>query len=294
MGVKGLYSYLRAYRHPIDVNTLTQPCRIGVDGLSMLYKFRGDVEAILRALEPFKARGYSFVFVFDGKAPEFKAKEVEARKEKRTAALEHATALQEFLNSQDSQDVLDERSRAALERKIQGLQIGTAWHVSREARRAAKHTLWLAGIPSIKAIAEADDLLLALWREGKISQIVSTDMDFLVAGVQTLWIPSAHQWEEVFLMDVLRGEGVTLKGFQDAAILCGMDSGSTLARLEPQRSFALLHHYGSLEVIEYRLPQIWNFETYRSYVTNLRARFRDEKKPLELTAEKHREILESL
>ncbi len=291
MGVKGLYSYLRAYRHPIHVDTLAQPSRIGVDGLSMLYKFRGDVDAILKALEPFKVRGYSFVFVFDGKAPEAKAKEVEARKEKRTAALEHATALQQFLDSQDSQEVLDERARAALERKIQGLQTGGAWHVSKEMRRAIKHTLWLAGIPCIKATAEADDLLLALWREEKIRHIVSTDMDFLVAGVQTLWIPSPHQWEEVFLADVLSGEGVTMKGFQDAAILCGMDSGSSLTRLEPQRAFALLHHYGSLEVIEYRLPQLWDFEGCREYVGNLRARFSDERSAFALTADKHKEIL---
>ncbi len=290
MGVKGLYSYLRSYRHPIDLGA--EPKAIGVDGLSILYKFRGDSAAIVKALEPFTTQGYKFLFVFDGKPPETKMEEVEARKEKRAAALLHATALKQFLDSEDSRDVLDARSRAQLERKIQGIHTGEAWHVSRDNRRACKHSLWTAGIPCIKAKGEADDLLFALWRESKIQAIVSTDMDFLVAGVSQVWIPSPHgPWEEILLEDVLRGEDVTFKGFQDAAILCGMDTGSAQVRLQPQRAFSFMRHYGSLEILEARQPQLWDFEGCREYVASLRCRFTQATPSTELVAEKHAELL---
>lgn len=289
MGVKGLYSYLRAYRHTIEIPA--EPAQIGIDGMSMLYKFRGNAEAILKALEPFTSRGYKCLFVFDGKPPETKMEEVEARKGKRTAAMEHVTALKEFLESPDSQEVLDERGRAYLERKIKGIQVGEAWHVSREVRRACKHKLWDAGISSIKATGEADDLLLSLWREKKIQYIVSTDMDFLVAGIPQIWIPSPHGWEEITLVDVLIGEDVNFKGFQDAAILCGMDSGASIARIQPPRAFAFMRHYGCLEALESRQPNLWDFEVSRVYVTSLRNRFADTTSAYDLTAEKHKAYL---
>jgi flap endonuclease-1 len=291
MGVKGLYSYLRAYRHPIEKEALTTPACIGVDGLSMLYKFRGNVDEILKALEPFRSKGYKCIFVFDGKPPDTKIDEVEARKGKRTAALEEATILQQFLESPESQEALDDRSRSYLERKIKGIHSGDAWHVSREIRRNCKRVLWEAGIPSIKAVGEADDLLLALWNEKKIHYVVSSDMDFLVAGIPNIWIPSPRYWEEITLEDVLVGEDVNFKGFQDAAILCGMDSGDSSARIQPQRAFAYMRHYGSLDILEKRQPNLWNFEGCRAYVVSLRERFSQNYSSFELTTEKHRGYL---
>jgi 5'-3' exonuclease len=296
MGVKGLYSYLRAYRHPIDIKSLELKGKegkeyVGVDGLSMLYKFRGNAAAILAALKPFQEKGYTFIFVFDGKPPDTKIEEVETRKGKRNAAIEQANVLQQYLESQESHDALDDRSRAFLERKVQGIHIGDAWYVSRDIRRSCKGALWAAGIQSIKATGEADDLLLALWHEGKIHHIVSTDMDFLVAGIPQIWIPSPYSFDEITLADVLIGEDVDFKGFQDASILCGMDAGAAAERIQPPRAFSYMRHYGSLDILENRQPQLWNFETSRAYVAGLRARFANRSASIDLITEKHKNYL---
>jgi len=287
MGVKGLYSYLRPHRKPLDSNI--PKGLIGVDALSVLYKFRGNTEAILAFLEPFKAASATFLFVFDGKAPETKKDEVDDRRTKRNDAREEATVLKAYL--EDSEAVIEERDRKIIERKISVLENG-AWSMTREARHAFQDVLRSNGIQFVKAKGEADDVLMSLWYDHKLVGIISADMDFLVAGVERLWIPGTEA-EEVRLSTVLEKEEIPMSSFIDAAILCGVSTGYTFVNMYPQKAFTFMRHYGSLEVLARRQPSLFA-DVSADMIRNVRSRFLLYVKADELVREDYRSLIEAL
>lgn len=290
MGVKGLYSYLRPHRKPLDSTTIPKGL-IGVDALSVLYKFRGNTDAILAFLEPFRQAGAALLFVFDGKAPETKRDQVDTRRTKRNDAREEAGVLKAYLD--DSETVLEERDRKIIQRKISVLENG-AWSMTREARHAFQDALRLSEIQFVKAKGEADDVLMSLWHDHKLVGIISADMDFLVAGVERIWIPCAMKGaEEVRLSAVLEKEEVSMSSFIDAAILCGVSTGYTFVNMYPQKAFTFMRHYGSLEVLAKRQPTLFT-DVSADMIRNVRSRFLLFVKAEELVREDYKPIIEKI
>ena len=286
MGVKGLYSYLRPHRKPLDPTTIPKGL-IGVDALSVLYKFRGKTDAILAFLEAFK--GATFLFVFDGKAPETKKEEVDSRRAKRNDAKEEATVLKAYLDDPETSAALEERDRKVIERKIHTLENG-AWSMTRDARHAFQDVLRHNNIQFVKAKGEADDVLMSLWSDNKLVGIISADMDFLVAGVERLWIPGLAGAEEIRLSAILAKEELTMSAFMDAAILCGVSTGYTFVNMYPQKAFTFMRHYGSLEVLARRQPTLFT-DVSAEMIRNVRSRFLLYVKAAELVRDDYRGIL---
>ena len=293
MGVKGLYTYLRPYRHVLDMATVLPNSVIGVDALSLLYKFRGNTEMILKFLEPFQRLDCKILFVFDGKAPDTKKEEIDLRKVKREGAREEAASLRSYLELPETAETLDEKGRKLIERKIHALENGQGWYMTREARHAFQDVLRRNGICFVKAKGEADDVLMSLWSEGRLCAIVSSDMDFLVAGVERLWIPSFDRCEEVLLSTVLEEEGLSMASFRDAAILCGLSIGYTFTNMYPQKAFTFMRHYGSLEVLARRQPDLFA-DVSAEMIRNVRSRFLLYVKATELVREDYRPVIEGL
>lgn len=249
MGVKGLYSYLKHYRNDIDP-LVEAPQRIGIDAMSLLYRFRGATGELLNALRALQGAGHILFFVFDGKPPTEKEREVAARKEAKADAAAQATAIQTFLES-DAAGALDVRSRELLEFSVQRCQ-NQSWHMTRELRRAFQAELWKEGIPYVKSMSEADDVLLDLATAGKIDVILTTDMDYLLGGVKRLWIPTRKgtlAFENVSLADILDGEGLTWEAFRDAGLLCGTEERAGARGVPCHVAFGWMRHYGSLEAL---------------------------------------------
>lgn len=256
MGVKGLYSYLRDYRKPVDKSNIKA---IGVDALSILYKFRGNMESVLQFLKPFQKDRISIVFVFDGKAPEEKHEEIEHRREKRNEANQQANSIREFLK----QGTVDEPTKKILERKIKELENGAGWHVTRDVRANCQELLTKEGIESRKAQGEADDLLIGMWKKDEIQAIVSCDMDFLVAGIKKLIIPSYH-CEMIQLEEVLEKEDLNFKQFQEAAILC-------MKNVNANKAFTWLRYYGTIENIQKKHPEL--IDISKEYIESVIGRY---------------------
>jgi 5'-3' exonuclease len=244
MGVKGLYSYLRPYRKSPH---LEETFCIGIDVLSLLYKFRGNLEKIESLLNQYMEKGFTFVAVFDGKSPEAKQEEVNERRKKREDAQKQMGELKKYLTSQDSSH-LDEKARGLLEKKVHELEMGEAWYVTRTLLQNFKELLRRKDIQIYKAKEEADDILMSLFTNGKIRCVLSTDMDFLVMGVERLWIP-AETMEEIQLQEVLSSEDVTIKQLQEIAILC-RDNTPT------GKAFSWMRYYGSIEPLQTRNPSL--------------------------------------
>ena len=245
MGVKGLYTYLKAYRKEVRDPMKGPPLRMGFDAMSMLYKYKSSYEDMYPLLKELKAAGHRIVFIFDGKPPAEKEAEVKDRRDARESATTQATTLKEYLT--DTSILPNERK--VIENSLARLEF-QGWHMTRDIRHAFQKVLWDMEIPYVKAMGEADDVLSDLMLAGKLDVVVSTDMDFLLSGVQRLWIPLRTRYdgfEEILLQNVLDGEGMTFDAFRDAAILCGVELLRGKVSVSSHVAFRWIQYYKSIE-----------------------------------------------
>ncbi len=249
MGVKGLYSYLKAYRHSVD--PLSGPkLRIGFDAMSILYKYKSNYPTVYPFLKQLKEYGHTLGFIFDGKPPAEKEEEVKERREARQGAATQAANLKQQLQESKAKD-LTPQERQILEYSVARLEF-QGWHMTREIRHQFQEELWSMEIPYVKGIQEADMVLVDLMAAGKLDVIVSSDMDFLLSGVQRLWVPhrnQSHGFEEVALKEVLEGERMTEAAFRDACILCGVEPLRGRVSVNTNIAFSWLRYYKSIEGI---------------------------------------------
>lgn len=248
MGVNGLYSYTRCYRHPLYTTTLpaAPKLRIGFDAMSMLYKYKADWASFFPVLEDLLGQGHRLLFVFDGKPPAEKGEVVKERREARTAATTQATAIKEYLAGAEGA-AISAKERKVLEFSVARLE-HQGWHMTREIRHEVQDRLRALGIPFVKGTGEADAVLTDLAGANKLDVIVSSDMDFLLSGVSRLWIPtSTLSFEEIVLTEFLEGAGLTQEMLLDAGILCGVEPLRGQASMPVGRAVSLLSFYKSLE-----------------------------------------------
>jgi len=249
MGVKGLYTYLKHYRNEIDPREYF-PQRIGIDAMSLLYRFKGATEELMDLIKGLRAAGHTLFFVFDGKPPEEKGREIQARKDMKQGAQTQAQSIEAFLKTEEAQK-MDASARDILELKLQQCQV-QSWHMTRELRHEFQKKLWDMEIPYVKSVSEADDVLVDLAAAGKIDVIMSTDMDYLLSCVPKLWIPTKRgvfHFEELMLSEILEGERLTREGLRDAGLLCGSEERAFTKGVPCQVAFVWMSHYGSLEAL---------------------------------------------
>ena len=109
------------------------------------------------------------VWVFDGKAPDEKMKELEKRKERKEEAEEEK---KEALAAGDMEKAV----------KMAGRSV----HITSEMVADAKNMLRLMGMPVVEAPGEAEAQCSILAKEGKVWATVSEDMDSLTFGTPVL------------------------------------------------------------------------------------------------------------
>jgi len=246
MGIRGLTSYLRQYFHIADLKSREHPLRIGVDALSILYKYKGRHDELFRCLRYLKKLGYTLFFVYDGRPPAEKEPEVAQRAEARDVPLKELEALR----SATLGTSLTYQEQKMVDMRINDLS-SRSWYMTREMHSKIKEDLWKEDIPYLKAVGEADAVLVDMYKHGKIDVILSSDMDYLMAGVERVWVPvraSARPvFDEIFLGEVLAGEVLTMDGFLEAGLLCGTDETKAFCRMDPQRAFSYIRYYGSIK-----------------------------------------------
>jgi len=246
MGIRGLYTYLKHYRTAFDLRTdssITTSLRIGIDAMSFLYRYKEQKEDIISVLRFLKFK-HKLFFVFDGKPPIEKDAEIVSRKDARQSAAIKVSTLETFLQS-DSAKKIDNLALQMLEDSLKRCQT-KSWCASRTIRRAFQDVLWDEGIPYVKSMSEADDVLIDLFNGGKLDVVMSSDMDYLVAGVKSMWIPSQKGifwFEKIHLDEVLKGEDITTEQFMEIGVL------SATYGVQCETAFTWLRHYGSTELI---------------------------------------------
>jgi flap endonuclease-1 len=203
--------------------------------------------------------GIKPVYVFDGKPPELKLGELEARRAK---AADAKANLQIALESGDQEKILKATK-------------GTV-RVTKEQNQQTKELLKLMGIPVVEAPSEAEATCAALCRDGKVYAAATEDADCLTFGTKTLVrnLMAAESQKkqilEVSLERVLEQLNVSMDQFIDFCILSGCDYCDTIKGVGPQTAIRLIMEHGSLEkVLETiepeRIPANFRYQAARQF-----------------------------
>jgi 5'-3' exonuclease len=285
MGVYGFYNYTKQFQKPVDYTNTSIQFRIGIDALSLLYKYHGDISKIFECLKPIL--NHKLLFVFDGKAPESKTNEIEKRKKSNSVIQEKIENFKNWLKS----DICEE-TKDMFRKQIRELEYDS-WIMSYEVRNEFKDYLISKNYSFIKSIQEADAVLIDLYYANYIDIILSSDMDFLVAGVDYLLVPVKDVLKEILLEDILNEEEINKEQLKEVAILCGIDSLRITVIDDVSHSIQLIRHYGSIEsiinhdVIDITLP-------YDTYISDIKQRFYPNRlEPLKNVKLEHKIYLEA-
>ena len=200
MGIRGLTGWIRwAAPKTVSVPNWSEyeSTIIGIDILGFLYKAKARKECAYNYLGLFiaacKRLKFTPVIIFDGKPPEAK----------RPALIERA------------------EHRAHQKR---------ADYFTSEERDICKQICYAAGVLCLNASGEADDVLAYFARKGYFKAVISSDLDLLPRGVETLIVPEAADlpgsptfWRIYSLSSILAAADMSYNKFVEMCVLMGCD-----------------------------------------------------------------------
>ena len=261
MGVHGFYHYTKNYhKNIISVNLL----RVGIDALSLLYKYQGDIEKIFKFLKPILH--HKLLFVFDGKAPESKKEELNLRKIFNNNKQDEINSLRLWLTTD-----MNEETKDLIRSQIIRLE-KESWIMTYEVRENFKKYLIENNYSFVKSIQEADAVLIDLYYSNYIDVVLSNDMDFLIAGIDKVWLHTKNDLKEVELKDILEEEDINKEQLKEVAILCGINNTRISSVDDIYIALTLIRHYGSIEsIIEHKAINLTL--PYDNYIIDTKRRF---------------------
>jgi 5'-3' exonuclease len=274
MGVRGLYHYCKEYLKPPD----SKKYKIGIDVSSLLYRFHGDFEKIYTFITPlFKNK---LIFVFDGKAPEYKDKELQIRKTAKELSDIRIKTLKDSLN-----DTLDSETYKLITYRINQLELDN-WYLTYQIKQDFKTFLKSKDLVYVKSNVEADTLLIDLYYNGYIDAVLSNDMDYLVAGIQTLFVIVKGVLKEISLKEILDHEEINIEQFREAAILMGIDNVRIFSVDDFSIAASFIRHYGSIQMMKEKQNHLFSdimdicelkkrFHSSKNIYTNLKPEHKD-------------------
>jgi len=193
--------------------------KICIDTSIYLYRFKGQgmlIENFYVMCSLFKKYNIIPIFVFDGKPPIEKHKELENRKKERESAKESYEDLMSKL-----QGNLSQKQKYELDRLKRSMV-----KITREDVDLIKSMFDAYGISYIAAIGEADVLCASLVIKKKVYAVLTEDMDLFAYGspiILRYFSLSQHSCILYNLNIILEKLNITKKDFQMICVLSGND-----------------------------------------------------------------------
>ncbi len=238
---------------------------LAVDANNVLYQFlslirkpdgtpltdsRGNVTSHLvglmfRSTRLIHEYGIKLIFVFDGKPPQLKDREIEKRREARMKALS------------DWEEALKVGDYAAAWSKA----VMTS-RLTKPLIEDAKKLLELLGIPYFEALSEGEAQTAYMAMKGDVWASNSRDYDSILFGTPRLvryvtisgkeFLPSKGtarplKPEIISLKELLSNHGITREQLVDLAILIGTDFNEGVKGVGPKTALKLIREHGKLE-----------------------------------------------
>lgn len=232
-----LYQFLTAIRQPDGTPLMDSMGRVTSHLSGLFYRTINIIED-----------GVKPVYVFDGKPPEIKARELERRMQVK----EEASA--KYLEALSTGDLEAARRYAMMSAKL-----------TTEMVEDAKRLLEAMGIPVIQAPAEGEAQAAFITKKGDAYASVSQDYDSLLFGSPRLLrnltisgkrkLPRKEEYVEikpeiVSLDCLLQSLGITHENLVDIGILIGTDyNPGGFEGIGPKTALQLIKRYGSIEKI---------------------------------------------
>ena len=251
MGIKGLYSFIKASGTNIDIREKSN-LRIGIDISYFMYRW--GVEDATKYLDFIRTLGTNnnkVLFVFDGKPGKCKDQELEQRKAVVTAAETYETSLEEAIAAPNAE--FSEEQKWIIHRTIK-TEKKKAARPTKENRQRLKRIFYEESIHMLKSHEEADDLLVALCKGNDIDIVMSGDTDLLRLGAKKLWIPiDEYNYLEFDYINVLKNLNITKEQFQEMCIL-------VTNNVDIRNAWTYIRVYGSIKnlMAQKKLPRSWH------------------------------------
>ncbi|CAF0934392.1 unnamed protein product [Adineta ricciae] len=220
--------------------------------------------------------GIKPVYVFDGKPPQMKSKELEKRLERRTEAEAEMSKAAEAVRKFDTHSLLPCQLDGVSDEEAFDKFARRTVKVTREHAEDCKRLLKFMGIPYVDAPTEAEAQCAALVKEGKVYGVGTEDMDALTFGsdvlIRHLTFSEARKMpiREYTLAKVLQGLGINFEEFIDLCILLGCDYCDSIKGIGQKRALDLIKQYRNIETIlkhidtkKYGIPEDWAFDQAR-------------------------------
>jgi flap endonuclease-1 len=187
------------------------------------------------------------VYVFDGKPPIKKVRELERRK------IIKKESFQKYLEALERKDFEEARKYAALAATLEDYMV-----------EDAKRLLELLGVPVIQAPSEGEAQASYMVMKGDVWAVGSQDYDsFLFGGLRIVrnitltgkirypskGIEIKMEPELIYLKDVLEGLRITREQLVDIAILIGTDYNEGIKGIGPKKALDLILTYKSIDKI---------------------------------------------
>jgi len=185
------------------------------------------------------------IFVFDGRPPKLKMREVEKRRALRRRAEE------DYAEAVKAGDLAKAHSKA--------VQTG---RLTREMVEDSKRLLDLLGVPWVQAPSEGEAQAAHMARRGDVWAASSRDYDCLLLGAPRLvryltiqgqeWLPSKGKARrllpEVIDLEAFLGyHGITREQLVDLGVLMGTDFNDGIKGIGPKTALKLVREHGRLE-----------------------------------------------
>lgn len=248
MGVRGLSTYIKTYFPMLRTVLDWRQCAgqtWGIDCSPLLFRAKADelspLTVIARLIVTMRAHRIRPIFVFDGRPPEAKQNVVYQRRLHRDQVKRNIDSLRLRMIHMDSSSM----EYALLESEIADLQRDVP-EITSHMKNEIKDFLYAAGVLSLQANGEADDVLAHLARNDDIQGIVTTDMDLLVRNhMASIIIPETADATVLSVLSpvqVAQAFGISLWDLPFAGVLMGCDYTSTsyFQTLDPAHALTLL------------------------------------------------------
>lgn len=231
--------------HPIEWSELTGKM-IAVDAMNTLYQFLATIRqpdgtplmdatgAITSHLTGLFYRtirvceaGIKPAYVFDGKPPDLKGRELEDRKERKQIAEE------KWKDAKERGDLEEAKKYASMTSRF-----------TKEMLQDSKDLLMAMGIPIVQAPSEGETQCANMCLKGDVYAVGSQDYDSLLAGapilIKNMTMQEKFQLERMDLAENLKALGITREDLVDIALLMGTDFNPGVRGIGPKKGYKIV------------------------------------------------------